>query len=102
MNSGEPIRGTLTDFTNGLPNLDAMTYTARPDDIVAAPTTSETQRWSVRPSTSDVHPSGNLGHPATITPSDDQRSTPTASPDAATSLAGITAVRVTLVLMHHP
>ena len=37
VNSGEPIRGTLTDFTNGLPNLDAITYTARPDDIVAAP-----------------------------------------------------------------
>ena len=37
VNSSEPIRGTLTDFTNGLPNLDDITYTARPDDIVPAP-----------------------------------------------------------------
>ena len=37
VNSSEPIRGTLTDFTNGLPDLDGITYTARPDDIVAAP-----------------------------------------------------------------
>lgn len=36
VNSGEPIRGTLTDFTNGLPDLDTA-YTARPDDIIAAP-----------------------------------------------------------------
>lgn len=37
VNSSDPIHGSLADFTNGLPDLDTMTYTERPDDLIAAP-----------------------------------------------------------------